>query len=354
MDTKYIAQRQFRDQISMRTKPSSLRNAPVLFISLACFTFLATFNCFKQSQRAIYNLSRPTSSVGESQSVVDKFPHQFNCTGRTDLGTGETGSFYISSGSKSHGLECLLKELAELNDGVVVTLPGQYGFPDGLALRKSRTVPSYYCFTFFPTKDRFVSGAFFDSGLFDEHVLKFIRDVVLHEKQRQPGHKCRMIDAGTNIGIVSLYAAALGCQVDSFEMQNRTRELFMRSVQINGFDSKIKLHAGAIHYKSGMHVDISLESEYKDNIGGVTMMLSEPLPGPAHDDHYQADTVVIHDSVNYDDDITVMKIDVEGAEELVLRSSTNLWKAGHIRHLIMETRQTQFGMFEQLFEANFV
>merc|ERR1712216_552954 len=83
-------------------------------------------------------------------------------------------------------------------------------------------------------------------------------------------------------------------------------------------------------------------------------MLSEALPGPAQDRQSQADTVVIHDVVDFDEDITVMKIDVEGAEELVLRSSANLWKAGRIRHIIMETRQTQFGMFEQLYEANFV
>ena len=299
--------------------------------------------------------SRRLSSNDPESDVVDKSISHFSCmdTGSTDLGTGEgESSFYLSSDGKGPVLECLLKQLVEFNDGVVLTLPGQYGFPSGLALRKSKTAPSYYCFTFHPAKDRFVSRVFFDTGVFDEHVLKFVRDAALHEKQRESNHTCRVIDAGTNIGIVSLYAAALGCKVESFEMQHRTRELFTRSIQLNSFDSRIKLHPGAIHYENGMHVDISFENEYNENIGGASMMLSEPLPGPAHDERSQADTVVIDDIVKFAEDITIMKIDVEGAEELVLKSSANLWKAGRIRHLIMETRRTQFGLFEQLFEAN--
>lgn len=314
-------------------------------VFLVAHNYLKPYNC---------NLRRSTPNARDAHPYVVELP-QITCTDSPGLGTGGAeASFYISADSQRRGFECFLKELLELNDRVVLTLPGQYGFPNGLALRKSQTVPPYYCFTFHPTKDRFVSGAFYDTGVFDDHVLRFVRDAVLNDRQRTPEHACRVIDAGTNIGIVSLYAAALGCKVDSFEMQSRTMELFKRSIKLNGFDSQINLHHGAIHYKSGMHVDISFESEYKDNIGGVTMMLSEALPGPSHDKRSQVDTVVIHDSVNYDADITVMKIDVEGAEELVLRSSANLWKTGRIRHIIMETRRAQFGMFEQLFEANFV
>lgn len=338
--------------------PTQRSGVSLLLLSGTVFVIFAAFKCKNSAEQTNCKRSglipRTAASRSPQSNVAESFP-QFKCTESTRLGTRlAESSYYISSDSKSRGLECFLKELVEFNAAVVVTLPGQHGFPNGLALRKSLTVPPYYCFTFHPTKDRFVSGAFFEKGIFDENVLRFVRDAVLHEKQRKPGHLCRVIDAGTNIGIVSLYAAALGCKVDSFEMQYRTRELFTRSVRLNGFDSQIKLHPGAIHYKNGMHVDISFESEYKDNIGGVTMMLSEPIPGPALDERSQADTTVIHDIVDVADDITVMKIDVEGAEELVLSSSANLWKAGRIRHLIMETRRTQFGLFEQLFEADFV
>ena len=100
---------------------------------------------------------------------------------------------------------------------VVLATPEANTFPRGLAFVKSKTTPSFFCFTFHPTKDIFVSGRMFQKGVFDEEVLKFVQKAVHSQRILSGSSSCHVIDAGTNIGIVSLYAAALGCQVHFFQ-----------------------------------------------------------------------------------------------------------------------------------------
>ena len=239
----------------------------------------------------------------------------------------------------------------------VLVPPGSREFPRGLALVKSETYPAYYCFTFHPTRDKFVSGRMFRKGVFDENVLEFVRQAVIRaDSKHEPIGDCHVIDAGANIGVVSLYAAALGCHVYSFEMQSQVANVFNMSIHLNdGFSRKINLIVGAIHPQSGMYIDISESvSKEMENAGGVTTLLSDFREGSAIDETSQVNTVVVQDQLPPGIVVDVMKIDVEGAETLVLASTKELWAARRIKHIIMETRRTQTGMFADLFTAGYI
>jgi len=149
----------------------------------------------------------------------------------------------------------------------------------------------------------------------------------------------------------------LGCSVHSFEMQDAAADLFSMSVLANsGFRNRVTLHRGVIFSHPNMHFDITNTAQAVDeNVGGVTMMFSEPEEGPGDNDQVnQVNTVVIQDEIGFDTPIAVMKVDVEGSEALVLESTQRLWKYGKIAHIILETRRSQLGMFSQLYEANYI
>ena len=251
------------------------------------------------------------------------------------------------------GEKMSLRGLVHLNDGIILQAPGGRAYLKGLALTLSKTDPQFYCFTFHPSEDIYVSKRMMSHGFHDPHVLQFLKQAIWHERELRKDHECHIIDAGANIGVVSLYAAALGCQVYSFEMQSRATDLLKLSINFNGFNDLVHLYQGVIYSKSGMHFDMSVHAP-TDNVGGVSMMLSEPEEGPASDDHSQVNTVVIQEKVDSVDSIAAMKIDVEGAERLVLETTAGLWKLGKIPHIIMETRAAQAGLFAPLFHANYV
>ena len=113
----------------------------------------------------------------------------------------------------------------------------------------------YGFFTFAPDDDKFVSaGMLASGGIWDSHLHSALDEAVSMAPLLAGGPPDRpncpfpIVDAGANLGTLSLYAAAKhGCSVHSYEMQLAVAGLLELSVRLNGLESLITVHHAAVH-----------------------------------------------------------------------------------------------------------
>ncbi len=164
-----------------------------------------------------------------------------------------------------------------------------------------------------------------------EAMLQFVR----------PGHVC--VDAGANLGYFSLIMAELtggGGQVHAFEPNPRLASLLARSLDINGFGGRSRIHRLALADRAG-------EASFKVPTG-------EPMNGyVAGDEDHDGEAPYIDDSREYRvplarlDSLGIMpdfiKIDVEGAEEALWRGMAGILAARRPLTVLIEFVADRYG-----------
>jgi FkbM family methyltransferase len=160
------------------------------------------------------------------------------------------------------------------------------------------------------------------------HALRGVMEPGLVRRLQQllkPG--MTFVDVGANVGVVTLHAAvrvAPNGKVISFEPTPRTFEILKDNVQVNGF-----LESGMIDLRCAAVSDVVGEanlSVYAANSGHNTLF------GVESDSRITVPTTTL-DSALAHNSIDIVKIDVEGAEPLVLRGMRNTVDAN--RHIII-------------------
>ena len=136
-----------------------------------------------------------------------------------------------------------------------------------------------------------------------EHDLLRALDVFL-----RPG--AVILDVGANIGNHTLYFAAHGSRVQAFEPNPEAVEYLRRNVALNGFGESVSVHAVAAGDRPGRVEVVAGESEMR-------LGMARSLEGEGDVPMIRLDDLV-------EDDVALIKIDVEGAEASVLRGASSI------------------------------
>jgi FkbM family methyltransferase len=160
-------------------------------------------------------------------------------------------------------------------------------------------------------------------------------------------------DVGANIGAIAVVAARLCRRVVAFEPDPRSLEQLARNVAANGL-TNVEVVAGALG------VDPGVAPLYQSTSGnsGMTSLIAgrSPVVGDITVKVLRADDFI---TARPELAPTVMKIDVEGAEHMVLGGATALLRSGRLRALVFEdgcdgdAQPANHAAVERLVEADY-
>lgn len=142
----------------------------------------------------------------------------------------------------------------------------------------------------------------------------------------------QVCDIGANFGYYTLLmASTVGAsgKVYSFEANPEIFRLLEKSVSVNGFRSRVDLHNVALAHAPGV-MDFAFEPAYS---GGGSVVGAQPGPGRTI---IQVRAERLDDLVPPDASVQVMKIDVEGAEAMVLAGGRRLMSSADLKTVVME------------------
>lgn len=126
-----------------------------------------------------------------------------------------------------------------------------------------------------------------------------------------------VVDVGANLGIYTLHAGRAGCTVFSYEPTPTTFKLLQQNIAVNGFEAM-----GIIHPYNLAVAECEKEVVFTvcEGICGHNNMFESP------DDKHNitVKAVALDNNLNEVQSIDVVKIDVEGAEPLVLRGMKDI------------------------------
>lgn len=175
-------------------------------------------------------------------------------------------------------------------------------------------------------------------GNYEPHETNFVRN---HLSEGDT-----FIDIGANIGWFSTLAATLvgpKGQVHAFEPRDQTRGLLTRSIQDNGFEERVTIHGYPL---AAERVETRLLWMSDTNNPGGSRL--------ARDDHDsfegmagQSVTTVPLDDVEIDGRVTLVKLDVEGAEGIVLRGARQ-FLTKHKPIILTEVSELAFGIVSKM------
>lgn len=330
-----------KQQPALRPAPTEVGSRGQTILSMAA---LLQGSEYVSNWRTVVESDRSSLSVGRSEpndNVVFKRPrysvhtigNTFNrCKGLTLL------------------LSCFMPYLLEANIPLYRVNESTL-FPGGLVVAKSRTLPSYICFTFQGKVDKYISRSMQEHGcVYGGHIHSCFDEI----KTLHSGEQCKVLDVGSNIGTFGLFAAHHGCEVQSFEMQPRAIKLQQASVVVNGWSTGYTIHEGAVHRQSGCHISFSEEatSFRSHNVGGVHIIDGSPCPTALN--ATGAITLRIDEVLgDLKEFYLTMKVDVEGSENFALETTKKYWKEGRIGYIIMEIRPHQHMLIPQLYAAGY-
>jgi FkbM family methyltransferase len=191
-----------------------------------------------------------------------------------------------------------------------------------------------------PKRDNHVSGGILNNG-WETELNKLYKTLLDHQGPTKD-EKSITLDVGANLGAFSMYVASLGEHLLSFEMQHAVFTLTELSRRVNNY-YRMKLHHAALWDVDGKDVSYTT---VEGNVGGTN----------ARQDGsgvFKMKTKRLDSMVPQNANIFFMKIDVEGAEENVLRGFHSFMTSGQVRHVVMETRKTQAHIVEWLYDVGY-
>ena len=175
----------------------------------------------------------------------------------------------------------------------------------------------------------FISSWIDKYGIWEENNTNYILDLMKANQNTD----AIIIDIGANIGYYSLLSAAMGYTCYSFEPDPSNFEKLNSSIKLNNFDNKIKLYKNALSNKANETIILSTVAGSIVNHGCLTV-LKDFISTSRNT--VQCVTLKLDDVINKNDNILLIKIDVEGFEPEVIEGSLELIKSGNIQHILIE------------------
>ena len=187
-------------------------------------------------------------------------------------------------------------------------------------------------------EDIYISAGLHDKGMWDEYVLGVFRHVL---GQVPPARRASqlVVDVGANIGYFSLIASAYGIRTISFEPMRFNMERMISSIRRNaGFSQRMRVYNMAV---SNSHGVVSLKATSATTNAG-NFFIQEELQQVSAQGTYGVDHVnsAALDEI-IDEDVLLMKVDVETHEPFVLDGAQNLLCQHIVRHIVIEFDKNQ-------------
>lgn len=175
------------------------------------------------------------------------------------------------------------------------------------------------------TEDIFISRAVHRRQIWDKPVFNVFKHALL-AKGLAPG--C-VLDVGGNIGYFTLWGLAMGHKVTTFEPMDFNLRYLVTSIDANSFGANHTLYQNAVGNKAGR---VYLNPTNKQNRGNFQVQQVAGSSGEYGFDY--VDTVKLDDVV--DEDVLLVKIDVEGFEHKVLDGARKLVCSRLVRYIEFE------------------
>jgi FkbM family methyltransferase len=140
-------------------------------------------------------------------------------------------------------------------------------------------------------------------------------------------------DVGANIGAISLIAAKVCRQVVAFEPDPRSIAALVRNLQANRIVN-VEVVTAALGAKTGsatLYQSAPLNTGMTSLVEGRAPVVGNTTVRVISADEFVASRTALAP--------TVMKIDVEGAEHLVLEGAVSLLRSGRVRAIVFEDRR---------------
>jgi len=148
---------------------------------------------------------------------------------------------------------------------------------------------------------------------------------------------------GANLGVFSLYAAKMGFQVIAIEATEINIARFQESAAVNKLNN-IKIHKAAITDSNGcLPMAVGWR---KGNYGMNSLRFPSNKAEPEKYEMVTATTLV--DIVPPDAKISLMKMDIEGAEVDALRGAKPLFQRRQIERIFIEVNVGRLAQFDRV------
>jgi FkbM family methyltransferase len=179
------------------------------------------------------------------------------------------------------------------------------------------------------TEDIYISRAVHRREIWDKPVFNVLK-YVLASKGLPPG---RVLDIGGNIGYFTMWALAMGHKVTTFEPMDFNVRYIVTSIDANKFGANHTLYQNAVGNQAGR---LALQPTNKQNRGNFQVQMVNGAAGEPQGEYGfdYVDTVRLDDVV--DEDVHLIKIDVEGFEHKVLDGARKLLCSRLVRYIEFE------------------
>lgn len=136
-----------------------------------------------------------------------------------------------------------------------------------------------------------------------------------------------VVDVGANLGYFSLYALSHGCRVLAIEAAPEMASILKHSVRLNGWNQTLDEFRLFVNPVSD--TERKVKFAFDKNHMGLSRLSN---------DGREMDAIVLDKVLQ--EDVLLLKIDVEGAEDLVFNGMMKFLAAFKVSNLVLEIKQT--------------
>ncbi len=168
---------------------------------------------------------------------------------------------------------------------------------------------TYKIYLPFKESDHIQKTVFQTQKPYEHELLSYILTLI-------PPHST-LLDIGMNIANHSLFLAANGFKVHAFEANTKMSAIAKESIRLNGFEDRVRVYEFGV---SDKNEKAYFAKEIPLNFGGMALSLADENCG-CNLDLIECKSI---DSLGLEDDIALIKIDIEGMEAKALRGMEKL------------------------------
>ena len=208
------------------------------------------------------------------------------------------------------------QRLGALESSLVRSRPAFYGFQDGI------TVIRLQDYTFGVPSEEWRLAVYLDTyGYFELGTERYFRSILKEGMN--------VVDVGANLGIYTLHALAAGCRAFAYEPTPRIFSILLDNIGINGFEPSGR----ATPYNLAVS---DTEGEVKFAVYNKVSGHNSFYAASSNDQTITVKTICLDHHLGHLTHVDVVKIDVEGAEPLVLRGMQEIIEKNPAIKIIME------------------
>jgi FkbM family methyltransferase len=200
--------------------------------------------------------------------------------------------------------------------------------PERYVCRRTTTTPPYEQCTYAPDQDIHVSGSIQQRGHWELDVLNDLKSALQFiTSESLELSTVVFVDVGANLGVFSLFVAALGVRrIVAFEPLPTNAGIFVASVLRNpGFNESIRIIAAGAA-ESAQRLPMFLDLKNRGGTSFSRIKISELEEVPAKQRGTAADCAVVPLDSVVAERVHIMKIDVEGFESCVVAGAQQLFR----------------------------